>query len=310
MSDDFYIKLEQKYRGSYNEVKKRLFNYHPLIKIMNDQYPSLTCVDIGCGRGEWLDLIKEISINIKGIDQIDYLDSKLNKKVLFEKINFKDFFKKTADETFNVISAFHFIEHISFEEQLFFLKESFRTLKPGGLLLLETPNIENINVVTNSFHLDPSHTKPINKYLLNHMLEYTGFNWCSSFGVNVAPINKNKININDIFYSAAQDRAFLALKNPSEKLKRKFNNFIKNYEDIDKNYLIHNYESNLNRRFMHQINQLDKNLQLLLDKNVQLLHKRLNEQAIRSDYFLRLLRPQIFLSRLILKIKKKFGKKI
>ena len=61
---------------------------------------------------------------------------------------------------------------------------------------------------------------------------------------------------------------------------------------------------------MHQINQLDKNLQLLLDKNVQLLHKRLNEQAIRSDYFLRLLRPQIFLSRLILKIKKKFGKKI
>ena len=74
-----------------------------------------------------------------------------------------------------VVSGFHIIEHLPFNvlQQLFV--EAKRVLKPGGLLIFETPNPENIVVGSCSFHLDPTHLQPIPPGLLNFLPEYYGF---------------------------------------------------------------------------------------------------------------------------------------
>ncbi|MGE9641913.1 class I SAM-dependent methyltransferase, partial [Escherichia coli] len=68
------------------------------------------------------------------------------------------------------------VEHIGFANVQLLIEESFRVLKPGGLLILETPNPENIVVASSSFYLDPTHTQPIPNQLLAFLTEYTGFN--------------------------------------------------------------------------------------------------------------------------------------
>jgi O-antigen chain-terminating methyltransferase len=74
-----------------------------------------------------------------------------------------------------LISAFHVVEHVSFEQLKTLVSEALRVLKPGGLLILETPNPENIAVATCNFYMDPSHQKPVPPLLLSFVAEHAGF---------------------------------------------------------------------------------------------------------------------------------------
>ena len=80
----------------------------------------------------------------------------------------------TAD-SLTVVSAFHVVEHIPFETLRQLVDEAYRVLKPGGLLILETPNSENLVVGTSSFYLDPTHQRPLPAQLLTFVVEYAGF---------------------------------------------------------------------------------------------------------------------------------------
>jgi O-antigen chain-terminating methyltransferase len=73
------------------------------------------------------------------------------------------------------VSGFHIVEHIPFDDLLELVKESLRVLKPGGLLIMETPNPENIVVGSSSFYLDPTHQQPIPPSLLAFLPEYYGY---------------------------------------------------------------------------------------------------------------------------------------
>lgn len=69
----------------------------------------------------------------------------------------------------------HIVEHIPFEDIQTLVQEAFRVLTPAGLLILETPNPENIQVATSGFYIDPTHTRPIPSQLLSFLPEYYGF---------------------------------------------------------------------------------------------------------------------------------------
>jgi len=73
------------------------------------------------------------------------------------------------------VSGFHIAEHLPFQVLKKVVREAKRVLVPGGLLILETPNPENISVGTSSFYLDPTHERPIPPELLSFLPEFYGF---------------------------------------------------------------------------------------------------------------------------------------
>ena len=74
-----------------------------------------------------------------------------------------------------VVSAFHLVEHVPIDYLIDLLNECYRVLAETGLLILETPNPENLTVGTWSFHMDPTHNKPLPPLLLEFLVQNAGF---------------------------------------------------------------------------------------------------------------------------------------
>jgi O-antigen chain-terminating methyltransferase len=73
------------------------------------------------------------------------------------------------------VTAFHVIEHLPFETLVQLLDEIFRVLKPGGLIMLETPSPENLVVAACNFYSDPTHNRPVSAHTLKFILKERGF---------------------------------------------------------------------------------------------------------------------------------------
>jgi O-antigen chain-terminating methyltransferase len=83
--------------------------------------------------------------------------------------------KALPDESQVIVSGFHIAEHLPFSNLQLLVQEALRVLKPAGLLILETPNPENITVGTANFYLDPTHQRPIPPQLLSFLPEHYGY---------------------------------------------------------------------------------------------------------------------------------------
>ena len=75
----------------------------------------------------------------------------------------------------SAVTAFHVVEHLPLAVLVDFLDEALRVLTPGGLLLLETPNPENMRVGATTFYSDPTHRNPIPPDTLRFIVEHRGF---------------------------------------------------------------------------------------------------------------------------------------
>lgn len=68
LNKSFYRAFEDRHRGSRSLVKGRLEIYLPFILKLKDLYPNISALDIGCGRGEWLELLKDNGFFAQGVD--------------------------------------------------------------------------------------------------------------------------------------------------------------------------------------------------------------------------------------------------
>jgi SAM-dependent methyltransferase len=172
----FYRAFEDKFRGSRELIKSRLEVYCPFIETIIKIYPESQTVDLGCGRGEWLELMGELGFSAQGVDLDEgMLDACRDIGLKVWLADALEYLKQQPDESQSVVSAFHLVEHIPFDDLQILVEESLRVLKPAGLLILETPNPENIVVGSSSFYLDPTHHNPIPPTLLSFLPEYYGF---------------------------------------------------------------------------------------------------------------------------------------
>jgi len=215
MDPDFYRALEDRFRGSRDLIKSRLQVYLPFIEPLKEAYPDLHSIDLGCGRGEWLEILGECGFQAQGVDLNDGMLSACRDLDL--KVQTGDalsFLKKLPDDSQVIVSAFHLIEHIPFEDLQEIVKESLRVLKPAGLLVLETPNPENIIVGTSSFYMDPTHTSPIPPNLLAFLPEYYGYHNTKILRLQETPQIRNLENLNlfDVFNGSSPDYAVVAQK--------------------------------------------------------------------------------------------------
>jgi O-antigen chain-terminating methyltransferase len=174
--DDFYVKFENRFRGERQEIKERLKVYLPEIIRSGAAEKQNLVLDIGCGRGEWLELLKEEGFRAKGIDSNKSMVEMCHKQNLdVSCADFFDFIPQIPDASISVVTAFHIIEHLSMEQLIFLFDETMRVLKPGGLLIMETLNPHNVLVGSCYFYCDPDHQKPVFPETLKFCAEYKCF---------------------------------------------------------------------------------------------------------------------------------------
>ncbi|MBU3623941.1 class I SAM-dependent methyltransferase [Polynucleobacter sp. AP-Latsch-80-C2] len=182
--NNFYKAFEDQHRGSREVIKSRLSVYVPFIKKIQAAHPNATALDLGCGRGEWLELLQDNQLTASGIDLDDGMLSACRSRGL--NVQTGDaiaHLKSLPADSLSIVSGFHIAEHLSLDDLQTLIKEALRTLKPAGLLILEAPNTENLVVGTSSFYLDPTHQRPLPSALLSFLVSYLGFARSKVLGV-------------------------------------------------------------------------------------------------------------------------------
>lgn len=176
MLKGFYRAFEDRFRGSREMIRSRLEAYLPFVEPLKSLEERPAAIDLGCGRGEWLELLKDSGFDPHGIDLDEQMLAACHENGLsVEKGDAIAYLEKLPDESCAVVSGFHIAEHLPFSQLQILVYEALRVLKSGGLLILETPNPENIKVSSLSFHLDPTHHNPLPPALLAFLPEYCGF---------------------------------------------------------------------------------------------------------------------------------------
>jgi SAM-dependent methyltransferase len=243
VEDSFYRAFEDRFRGSRELIKSRLSIYLPFIEPLKSIYRECNLIDLGCGRGEWLELLESKGFKTHGVDLDDaMLEVCSSEGLSVLKADAIEYLRKLQDESAVIVSAFHLIEHISFESLQILVSEAFRVLKPCGLLILETPNPENLMVSTTEFYLDPTHKRPVPPKLLHFLAEYNKFHRIKVIRLNGPPLAQpDDIKVTDIFFGISPDYAVVAQKGgPEEQLKLFDPAFDKDYgttiDELAENY--------------------------------------------------------------------------
>lgn len=168
--EKLYVALEDRFRGSRAEIKERFREYLPYVK------DSAPVIDLGCGRGEWLELLTESGIAARGVENNSLQVRQCTDRGL--EVAEQDLFtylQSLPDESAGAITGFHIIEHVSFNALVALLNEVLRVLRPGGVAIFETPNPENVIVGSNYFYLDPTHRHPLPTELMEFLFKNRGF---------------------------------------------------------------------------------------------------------------------------------------
>jgi len=217
MSDDFYRALEDRFRGSRDLIRKRVEVYLPFITPLIGHYPKATLLDLGCGRGEWLEIAADHGFLARGIDlDAAMLAASIEHGCDVVQGEALSVLASLPDESVTVISAIHVVEHIGFDQLRELVAAAYRVLLPGGVLIMETPNPENIVVATCNFHIDPTHRKPIPPLLLSFVAEFAGFARVKTLRLQEpAEMHspETQLGLMDVLWCASPDYAIVAQKN-------------------------------------------------------------------------------------------------
>jgi O-antigen chain-terminating methyltransferase len=218
---DFYKAFEERYRGSRELITRRLQQYEPFVLPMVEAGVVANCLDLGCGRGEWLELLSSYGLTAQGVD----LDAEMLLPARELGLNVSEadaieHLKIQPDASIAVVSAFHLVEHLPFELLRKLVVEAYRVLMPGGLIILETPNPENIIVATSSFHLDPTHIRPVPPLLLSFIIEQQGFGPVKTVRLQEPKILHTPIQLNifDVLSGVSPDYSIVAQKPGNDQL--------------------------------------------------------------------------------------------
>jgi SAM-dependent methyltransferase len=184
--DTFYTAFEDEFRGSWETIQQRLRAYLPLLEDAA-LVTSVPVLDIGCGRGEWLDLLQSAGYQSIGLDLNPSMIERCQARHLrVVEADVLTYLQAQPDSSLAAVTGFHIVEHLPFDTLIQLMHETFRVLQPGGFILLETPNPRNILVSSFSFYLDPTHRNPIPSEVLQFLARYVGFEPVSTIWLNVS----------------------------------------------------------------------------------------------------------------------------
>ncbi len=164
-----YFRFEEQFRGSREDIKQRQSNFITYFTGCSN------VLDIGCGRGEFLELLKELGIGAKGIDlddtMVDYCLSRGLNVVKDEAISYLE---NLDDKSLDGIFIDQVVEHLEPNYLINLLQLCFQKLKYGYYIFIETVNPLSLVSFAN-FYIDMTHKKPIHPETLKFLLSSAGF---------------------------------------------------------------------------------------------------------------------------------------
>jgi len=132
-------------------------------------------LDVGCGRGLFLELLRDAGIEAVGIDYSQESVATCRERGFTVDCEDARQYLGLKAGRFGGIFCSHVIEHMGYDDAMAFLALCHHALREGGVLLLVTPNPEDLTIISEIFWLDPTHVRPYPKLLLQSMLEANGF---------------------------------------------------------------------------------------------------------------------------------------
>lgn len=185
--DSFYLAFENRFRGDAETIRERQSYYLPIINAIEPLKAGLPLVDIGCGRGEWLQMLPgnyaRIGIDLNSMNVEACREQGLNAVHQDALI----WLASRPEKSLAAVTAFHVIEHLTFEQFNNLLDECLRVLAPGGVIVFETPNPENIISAATHFYTDPTHLHPLPPAFTEFMVEFKGFEHVQIHRLNPIP---------------------------------------------------------------------------------------------------------------------------
>lgn len=164
-----YFGFENYFRGSREKIKEVQKQYLPYFKKRNN------VLDLGCGRGEFLELLKEHQIGGKGVDFYPEFVEYCNSNGLSVEVGDAIEYLRKQDKVDGIFAG-QLIEHLSIGQIIEICELSYEKLEEGSYVILETPNPTSLAIYTNAFYVDPSHQKPVHPLTMQYLLRSAGFN--------------------------------------------------------------------------------------------------------------------------------------
>ena len=169
-----YVGFENKFRGSQEEITRKLNSYTEYFENCEN------VLDIGCGRGEFLEILKEKNISALGIDIENEMISMCKEKGLnVNKADALEYLNKLDDNSLGGIIMNQVIEHMEPNYLIEVINTAYNKLKPGAYFVAETINPQSMIVFTEAYFMDLSHKRMLHPYTVQFLLESSGFSEAS-----------------------------------------------------------------------------------------------------------------------------------
>jgi 2-polyprenyl-3-methyl-5-hydroxy-6-metoxy-1,4-benzoquinol methylase len=170
LDDAEYVGFEHRFRGSEAVISRRLHDYLPL-------FASCTNVlDVGCGRGELLDLFRTQGVVARGIDANASMVARCRDRGLdVEQADAIAYLERQPDGSLGGLTAIQVVEHFQPADLLRFLRLAHDTLRPGAPMLLETINVACWAAFFDSYVSDLTHARPLHPATLEYYVRACGF---------------------------------------------------------------------------------------------------------------------------------------
>ena len=172
-----YARFADRFRGSREEVVAKLRPYlADVARVLQPAEPGPRVVDVGCGRAEWLSLLRDEGVAARGVDaNVDFADAGRAAGLDVVRGDAVAYLSSREEGSLDLVTAFHLVEHLDTETLLALFAAARHALRPGGCLLLETPNPTNLTMGACNFYLDPTHRSPMPPALTAFLVEASGF---------------------------------------------------------------------------------------------------------------------------------------
>jgi SAM-dependent methyltransferase len=163
------VRFADAFRGAREEILGRIAEYIPLLE---GHGPVL---DLGCGRGELLEALRTAGIESRGVDNDPAMVEACRRLgVPASESEAIEALRASAPASLGAVTAIHVVEHLAAAAWMELIGEAARALRPGGVLLVESPNPDSLRVGAGLFWTDPTHRAPVHPEALAFVVRAVG----------------------------------------------------------------------------------------------------------------------------------------
>jgi O-antigen chain-terminating methyltransferase len=170
VADSVYAAFENRFRGSSEELRERLSAY---VDLFRDLSPV---AELGCGRGEFLELLRSKGITSRGVECNAHLVRECRERGLeVVQGDLLDFLRGEPPASLGGVFAAQVAEHLPPAVLQSALAAAHRALRPGGLLVIETVNPRSLVGFLEVYNRDLTHERPLHPDTLSFLAAASGF---------------------------------------------------------------------------------------------------------------------------------------